>query len=161
MLQSLRTHVNFCSCWTPWNCELSSCSSCYKPTLVRSESSQLATHLNVHAPDSGEVYINASSHASHACMVYEWCAGEGACTEIPQLEDTPASTRTRAAPAACATAFPTAVKGGLLFVWMVPGADGLLQSAGCATPKIPRVCSMHPPKIQHENVAFFSGWRCQ
>lgn len=58
--------------------------------------------------------------------------GEGNCTKIPQLENTAASARTRAAPAACATAFPTAVKGGLLFVWMVPGADGLLQSLQCA-----------------------------
>jgi hypothetical protein len=59
-------------------------------------------------------------------------AGEGKCTEIPQLQASDAAERTRASPAACATAFPTAVCDGLLFVWMVPGADGLLQSSQCA-----------------------------
>jgi phenylpropionate dioxygenase-like ring-hydroxylating dioxygenase large terminal subunit len=56
-------------------------------------------------------------------------AGEGKCTEIPQLQASDAAERTRASPVACATAFPTAVCDGLLFVWMVPGADGLLQSS--------------------------------
>jgi phenylpropionate dioxygenase-like ring-hydroxylating dioxygenase large terminal subunit len=59
-------------------------------------------------------------------------AGEGKCTEIPQLHANDGAARTRASPAACATAFPAAVSDGLLFVWMVPGADGLLQSSLCA-----------------------------
>ena len=57
------------------------------------------------------------------------CAGDGKCTDIPQITDADVSARARESPAACATAFPTAVRGGLLFVWMVPGADGLLQSS--------------------------------
>jgi hypothetical protein len=59
-------------------------------------------------------------------------AGAGKCTKIPQLPaDTEKTRRTLAAPLACATSFPTQVRGGLLFVWMVPGADGLLQSSMC------------------------------
>jgi phenylpropionate dioxygenase-like ring-hydroxylating dioxygenase large terminal subunit len=62
----------------------------------------------------------------------ERLAGEGKCTEIPQLPVNGCAARTRASPAACATAFPAAVSDGMLFVWMVPGADGLLQSSQCA-----------------------------
>jgi hypothetical protein len=67
----------------------------------------------------------------------EGCAGEGNCTEIPQLPANNGAARTRASPAACATAFPAAVSDGLLFVWMVPGADGLLQSSQCAPSSLP------------------------
>ena len=73
--------------------------------------------------------------------------GEGKCQLIPQMEDGARSgpaARTRTADPACATAFPCTEAGGILFVFMVPGADGLLQSAGCAPPPQLR---LHPTAV--------------
>lgn len=62
-------------------------------------------------------------------------AGQGSCTTILQLDesDTECSAKIPTSPAACATAFPAVEAAGLLFVWMVPGADGLLQSSQCVS----------------------------
>lgn len=58
------------------------------------------------------------------------------------------SARTRMAEPACATSFPCSEAGGLLFVFMVPGADGLLQSLQHAPPHIitalSTVCAIDP-----------------
>jgi hypothetical protein len=75
----------------------------------------------------------------HSLLIVHGGAGEGKCTEIPQLHANDSAARTRASPAACEIAFPTAVSDGLLFVWMVPGADGLLQSSQYARSS-PRAC---------------------
>lgn len=57
--------------------------------------------------------------------------------EIPQSNPGPAKANACASSRSCAASYPTAVAHNLLWVWLEPGADGLLASAAKPLPQLP------------------------
>lgn len=74
------------------------------------------------------------------CSYHGWrFDGTGACTDIPQVSDPNTAALVRKAPRSCATAHPTTIRAGMLFVWLgsqlpdkEPPVDLIAEMAGGA-----------------------------
>ena len=69
------------------------------------------------------------------CAYHGWqFAGSGQCQSIPQSAPGTAAATATASRRSCATAFPTALSHGLLWVWLEPAAEDGVQERAAATP---------------------------
>ena len=63
------------------------------------------------------------------CAYHAWrFDGQGQCTHIPQAKDAETESKYRQSDRACAIAYPTQERQGILWVWGEPGEDGLQAS---------------------------------
>jgi pheophorbide a oxygenase len=86
------------------------------------------------------------------CAYHGWqFAGSGRCQAIPQSAPGAAAITAAASRRSCATAFPTALSHGLLWVWMEPAAGEGVQERAAAVP-LP-VASV--PEVDGEGRAWF------
>jgi len=71
------------------------------------------------------------------CSYHGWrFDGDSNCTTIPQAEKEKEASLC-SSPRACATSYPTMTEGGVLYVFGVPGADGLLMSVNKKPRRVP------------------------